>query len=136
MVFLHFGAPWCGWCHQLEDWMAQPAVATLLAKDFVDVKIDTDRMTGGKELLAAHCKEEGGIPWFTFTDDLGKSLADSGLGEKNIGFPSKDEEIAQFTAMLNKAKRNLTDSDVATIAASLKAWREKSKPQRPIAASN
>src|SRR5262249_6266768 len=21
-VFLHFGAPWCPWCHRLEDWMA------------------------------------------------------------------------------------------------------------------
>lgn len=136
VVFLHFGAPWCGWCHHLENWMAQPAVASLLAKDFIDVKIDTDRMTGGKELLAAHCKEEGGIPWFEFIDESGKSLTDSGLGRKNLGFPSTDEEIASFCAMLTKAKRNLTDSDVASIAASLKAWREKTKQRAPIAATN
>jgi thiol-disulfide isomerase/thioredoxin len=67
-VFLHFGAPWCGWCHKLEAWMARPEVAALLAKDYVDLKIDTDRMTGGDDFLKkfnpkAGTPEGGGIPW-------------------------------------------------------------------------
>jgi thiol-disulfide isomerase/thioredoxin len=81
MVFLHFGAPWCGWCHRLENWMAQPEVAALLAKDFVDVKIDQDRMPGGKEMLAAELATAGveasGIPWFVFCDADGRQLANS-----------------------------------------------------------
>jgi len=137
IVFLHFGAPWCGWCHHLEDWMAQSSVASLLGKDFIDCKIDTDRTTGGKELLKEHCKEEGGIPWFTFLDESGKSLADSGPGRNNIGFPSTDKEIDAFIALLKKAKRRLTDDDVAAIAASLKAYREKTTSRRaPIAGTD
>ena len=23
-VLLHFGAPWCGWCHKLDDFLARP----------------------------------------------------------------------------------------------------------------
>src|SRR5262249_41435541 len=26
-VLLHFGAPWCGWCHRLEDFLARPEIA-------------------------------------------------------------------------------------------------------------
>jgi thiol-disulfide isomerase/thioredoxin len=133
LVFLHFGAPWCGWCHQLEDWAAQPGVAVFLAKDFVDVKIDTDRMTGGKELLGAHRKGEGGIPWFAVLDASGKGVADSGVGRKNIGFPSTDEEIARFAELLTKVKRNLTPEDISAISASLKQWREKTQ-RRPVSA--
>jgi thiol:disulfide interchange protein len=127
LVFLHFGAPWCGWCRHLENWAAQPDVAALLAKDFVDLKIDTDRMTGGKDLLAAHCKEEGGIPWFAFLDADGNSMADSGAGRKNIGFPSTDEEITRFAALLTKVKRKLAAEDVSAISESLKRWREKTQ---------
>jgi len=133
LVFLHFGAPWCGWCRHLENWAAQPSVASLLAKDFVDLKIDTDRMTGGKEVLAATCKEQGGIPWFAVLDASGQSLADSGLGAKNIGFPSTDDEIARFAELLNRVRRNLTEEDVTSIAASLKAWRSKTQPRASVA---
>lgn len=129
VVFLHFGAPWCGWCHRMENWMAQPEVKTILAKQFVDVKIDTDRNTGGKEIFAKYCgTDKMGIPWFVFLDEANKPLADSMSGEKgNVGFPSADEEIAHFETMLKKAAPKLSEGDVKALLASLKADREKDK---------
>ena len=50
-VFLTFGAPWCGWCHRLENFLARPEIAAILDRDFVVLKIDTDRMTHGKDVL-------------------------------------------------------------------------------------
>ena len=39
--------------------MARPEIAPILAKDFVDLKIDQDRMTGGKEMVAAEMTRAG-----------------------------------------------------------------------------
>lgn len=127
-VFLHHGAPWCGWCHRLENWMAQPDVAALLGKEFVDLKIDTDRMTGGAEMLAAQqlaagVKKASGIPWFVFCDADGKVLATSEGPEGNTGFPYQDPEIAHFGKMLELARAKLTDADIAALCASLTAVR-------------
>jgi len=127
-VFLHFGAPWCPWCHRLEDWMARPEVAALLAKDFVDVKIDNDRMAGGKDVFSAQCKAagqtEGGIPWFVFLDGDGKMLAHSTGPGGNIGFPYQPDEVEYFVTMLKAVKKNLTDDDVAALKKSLDDNRE------------
>ena len=123
-VFLHFGAPWCGWCHKLEDWMAQPAIAALLSKDFVDTKIDNDRMVSGKDVyaaqLAAAGKKAGGIPWFVFLDHDGKVLAHSNGPKGNTGFPAQPAEIEHFVAMLQSVKVKLTDADIETLTASLR----------------
>ncbi len=122
-VFLHFGAPWCGWCHKLEDWMARPEIAAVLAKDFVDVKIDNDRMAGGKDVflaqLAAAEQKEGGIPWFVFLDASGKLLAHSNGPKGNTGFPYEADEVAHFVTMLNAVRQNLTDDDIAMLQKSL-----------------
>lgn len=125
-VFLHFGAPWCGWCHRLEAWMADPAVAPILAKDFVDCKIDTDRNTGGAEMHRSFNAmidkpTGGGIPWFAFVGADGKALIDSNGPKGNTGFPSADHEITHFVEMLKKAKKNMTDADIETLASSLRA---------------
>ncbi|HYD00256.1 MAG TPA: DUF255 domain-containing protein [Phycisphaerales bacterium] len=121
LVFLHFGAPWCGWCHRLEDWMARAEPKPLLEKAFVDVKVDEDRMTGGKDLLAKYRGgNKGGIPWFVFLDGDGKVVATSDApGSGNVGFPAAKDEIAHFAAML-KVVPTLTDDDRAKLVESLK----------------
>lgn len=119
-VFLHFGAPWCGWCHRLEDWMAREDISPLLTKEFVDVKIDVDRTVGGKEMLERYSKgKSGGIPWFVFLDAEGKAIVDSNAADGNVGFPAQPNEIAHFGAMLEKAAKKLTKGEIATIKGSL-----------------
>jgi thiol-disulfide isomerase/thioredoxin len=119
-VFLHFGAPWCGWCHRLEGWMAREEVNELLAKDYIDQKIDEDRMVGGKD-VEAHFRTDtkGGIPWFAITDAQGKILATSDGPEGNTGFPSKPAEVAHFLTMLRKTATHLTAADIAKLGESL-----------------
>lgn len=121
LAFVHFGAPWCGWCHKLEAWMARPDVAPVLAKAFVDVKIDQDRTEKGKELLVAYSKGAGGgIPWFVFLDGQGEAVIDSTGPNGNIGFPAAPEEIEHFGVMLRKTGK-LTEAEVAGLLESLKA---------------
>jgi thiol-disulfide isomerase/thioredoxin len=118
-VFLHFGAPWCPWCHRLEGWMAKPEVAAILAKDFVDVKIDVDRTLGGGDVLKRYRSQDGGIPWFVFLDGDDRALADSGQGKANIGFPGDPAEIERFAVMLDAAHKRITPGDVEALKRSL-----------------
>lgn len=118
-VFLHFGAPWCGWCHKLEDFLAIPAIAEILGQDFIDVKIDTDRMAGGEEMLAKYCKKQGGIPWFVVLDSSGKPLATSDSAKGNVGYPVEPHEIEHFMSMLKQTVRRTTPEQLDKVHDSL-----------------
>lgn len=105
----------------LEEFLERPKVAPLLAKEWVDVMIDTDRMTHGKKVMERLKGErQGGLPWMVVLDADGKELITSN-DEKggNIGAPAQPEEIAHFMTMLRTVKQHLTDAEVATVLAEL-----------------
>ena len=119
--------------------MASEDVAGLLAKDFIVLKIDEDRMIGGKELHAKlRGERQGGLPWIAFLDAQGKELAagndlDSQKAP-NIGFPQADSELAWFGKMLTAARAGITDADIAALKASLlKVREEREKASRDAA---
>ena len=105
--------------------MARPEVTPLLAKDFILLKIDQDRMTGGLEMVNATKGKSGGIPWFHVLDADGAALGDSNGPKGNIGCPNTDDEIAVFIDLLKKVKLNLTDEEIDTLKKALVAHREK-----------
>lgn len=125
--FVHFRAAWCGWCIRMEEWMAQPTIASIFDKAIVDIKIDTERMIGGKELFEKFSGGgKGGIPWFLFVDANGDAIITSDNGKTgNIGYPAKPAEIAYFEAMLKKAATKLSTKDVEALVESLREEAEK-----------
>lgn len=118
--------------------MARPEVASVLAKDFIALKIDEDRMVGGKDVLAAARKaaglqEGGGIPWIVFYDAEGNALANSEGPKGNIGFPYQPEEVAHFVSMLQKACSKMTVGDIEALRKSLDANREADEAKKKAA---
>ncbi len=97
-----------------------------MTRDYIVLKIDQDRMTNGKKVAAKLRGEQtGGIPWMVILDAGGKALITSDGPEGNCGCPVQPREIAHFMDMLVKTKRTLSDSDIATVKASLDAFAEK-----------
>ena len=122
-VFIRIGAPWCGWCVRMDKFLAQPAIAKILKKDYVVVKIDQQRMTGAKEVIARIRKpsEGGGIPWFAFLDAKGNILITSTKpGAGNVGFPvDAKTEIPHFVDMLKKTRSKISDEEIKQIVQAL-----------------
>ena len=123
-VLVRAGDPYCGWCKVLSQFLAENEA--VMAIDFVDVKIDTLRMTNGKE-VAARLMPKGsqGVPWMTILDESGTELTNSVGPQGNIGYPSEPSEIAHFADMLNKSKQRTTDAQVDSLVKDLNDRREK-----------
>jgi thiol-disulfide isomerase/thioredoxin len=119
-VFLHIGAPWCGWCKRLEAFIARPEIEEIINKYYVHVKIDQDRMTGGKE-FADKIREgkQGGIPWFVYLDAEGKALVTSDGPDGNVGFPMMNAEIDYFMSMFEKTAQQIKPAELETIKTTL-----------------
>jgi len=121
-VLVRVGTPYCGWCTVLSGFMQQQQ--SVFATDYVDLKIDTQRMLHGEQ-VAARLQPAGtdGIPWMVILDASGKTVATSIGPEGNIGYPYQPGEIAHFISMLRSTRSRLTDAQLESIAAELTAWR-------------
>ncbi len=87
-----------------------------MAKDYVDLEIDVDRMEHGKEVQERLVKgRSGGLPWLVILDAQGRELATSVGPNGNIGCPVTEEEAAWFVEMLRRSRLRLTDEDLARI---------------------
>ena len=103
--------------------MATKDAAALLSKDFVIVKIDSDRGIGAKDIAKRFIDKEQGLPWFVFLDGNGKRLVDSIPSKTgNIGHPAQPEEVAYFKSMIEQVKKHLTASEVDALIQSLEAF--------------
>ncbi len=121
-IFLYFGAPWCPYCHKLDDYLARSEVAEVFDKFFVAVKIDVDRTTGGKKVDAKYRgDEQGGLPYFAVLDAKGKKLADAhdAKGE-NVGFPVAPHEIEHFMKVMGEQAPKMSKKQLKMLEKALK----------------
>lgn len=119
-VFAHFVAPWCGWCKRLDIYFAMDEVAAVFDRSFVRVKIDVERMSGGKDAAAKYgMSETTGLPFFAVIDGNGRKLIDSVGPKGNTGFPVEDFEVAHYMDMLKKTS-GLSADKLATLEKALK----------------
>jgi thiol-disulfide isomerase/thioredoxin len=111
LLLVHLGAPWCGWCGRLEDFLH--ANSALFAADYIPLKIDIDRMTHGKELAEKlRGSSAGGIPWIAIMDAKGEKLITSDGPKGNVGYPAEPHEIEHFIAMLKTTAKHMTQEQI------------------------
>jgi hypothetical protein len=101
-------------------------VKEIVGKDFVDTKIDTDRMTHGAEVAKKLRGESGGgIPWIVILDATGKQLVTSDGPKGNVGCPVQPEEVAWFMSMVKQTRQRITDEDFTALGEHLETFARK-----------
>jgi hypothetical protein len=129
-ILLTFGASWCGNCRLFDRFLADPAMAAILSRQFVYADLNTgDRegdarhpnLPGGQTLQAEVGGAKAGYPYIVMLDATGKPLANSISPQGNIGYPDAPSEIDWFMTMLAKAAPSLSQQDAASVHAWLKA---------------
>lgn len=131
IVFLDFGATWCGNCHLLDSYLAAPEIKPIIDKYFVIADLNVqeeagkhpERNTPGGEKLykAMGGGDDGGVPFFVFLDEKGKKIVDSAAPKTgNVGYPVAPEEIDWFMVMVKKAVPSMTKQELKTLEGTLR----------------
>ncbi|MEX2316247.1 MAG: thioredoxin family protein [Pirellulales bacterium] len=133
-VLVHVGTPYCGWCTVLNNFLHDHE--QLFARDYVDLRIDTLRMTNG-EAVAKRFQPPGslGIPWMVILDASGKVLVTSVGPAGNCGYPVDPPEIDHFLSMLKTTAQRLTASDLTELRGVLDEYRVRRDERRKAEAA-
>ncbi|MFO1077478.1 MAG: hypothetical protein U1E73_07105 [Planctomycetota bacterium] len=115
----------------LEEFLGREKVAPIYGKGWVDVMIDVDRDTDGKDVNERlKGDRSGGLPWMVILDADGKEIVTSNAEPDgaNIGGPVQKEECAWFVRMLEKSRGDkVTAKELEAVAADLEEF---AKPKR------
>lgn len=94
-----------------------------MSRDYVDLKIDTERDLNGEAVAKALRGERtGGIPWMVITDSSGEELVTADGPGGNIGCPATEAEQAHLIEMVRTSRTRITDVELGTLAAELAAF--------------
>lgn len=128
VVFVKFGASWCGPCRRQEAVLDRSDVQPIWKRNFVTVKVVVDETgdkvklnsPGGSELRKRLGGDGQGIPYFAFLKPDGKLLGTSMMSSKqNMGCPMTPEEIAEFMGVLAKVRPGLPRAELRTVKQAL-----------------
>ena len=114
----------------LEEFLGREVTAPIYRKGWVDLMIDVDRDTFGKEVNARYKgKRSGGLPWTVIIGPDGRELVSSNAqtGDandgKNVGGPVSEWECAWFVEMLRRTKNDrVSEAELLEVAADLDAY--------------
>ncbi|MCK6494932.1 MAG: thioredoxin family protein [Candidatus Omnitrophica bacterium] len=120
-ILIHFGAPWCIWCKRFDRFLSREDIQPLISPDFINLKIDIERMAGGEKVYRQVRKQGQGIPWFAILDANGEAVSTSDAPAGNIGFPISPGGIDHFLGMLGSSAHHLSNEGKGKIQAALQA---------------
>jgi thiol:disulfide interchange protein len=124
-VLIEFGASWCTWCTNFQNFVQSNDAGRVMRDNFVVVTLvvreaegkEVLEHPGGAELMTEWGGAESGLPFYVFLDAEGRKVADSNAMPDggNIGYPVTKVEIERFMSLLDTAAPRLTSAARATV---------------------
>jgi thiol-disulfide isomerase/thioredoxin len=128
-LFLLFYASWCGYCRLFERFLADPAAAAIINREFRVApfraleRSDSQKalqLAGADDLFTRFAKTPAqGLPFFVVLNGEGGPVATSvsPASGRNIGFPLGKGDLDTFEKILTRAAPRITAAELAILRA-------------------